>query len=39
MGRFQQAGDVAKLVLFLASEDASEITGEDVNITGGLMMF
>jgi NAD(P)-dependent dehydrogenase (short-subunit alcohol dehydrogenase family) len=39
MGRFQQAGDVAKLVLFLASSDASEITGEDVNITGGLMMF
>jgi NAD(P)-dependent dehydrogenase (short-subunit alcohol dehydrogenase family) len=39
MGRFQQADDVAKLVLFLASEDASEITGEDVNITGGLMMF
>ncbi len=39
MGRFQQPGDVAKLVLFLASEDASEITGEDVNVTGGLMMF
>ena len=39
MGRFQQADDVAKLVLFLASDDASEITGEDVNITGGLMMF
>ncbi len=39
MGRFQQAGDVAKLVLFLASDDASEITGEDVNVTGGLMMF
>jgi NAD(P)-dependent dehydrogenase (short-subunit alcohol dehydrogenase family) len=39
MGRFQQADDVAKLVVFLASGDASEITGEDVNITGGLMMF
>jgi NAD(P)-dependent dehydrogenase (short-subunit alcohol dehydrogenase family) len=39
MGRFQQADDVAKLVLFLASDEASEITGEDVNITGGLMMF
>ena len=39
MGRFQQADDVAKLVVFLASDDASEITGEDVNITGGLMMF
>jgi NAD(P)-dependent dehydrogenase (short-subunit alcohol dehydrogenase family) len=39
MGRFQQADDIAKLVLFLASDDASEITGEDVNITGGLMMF
>jgi NAD(P)-dependent dehydrogenase (short-subunit alcohol dehydrogenase family) len=39
MGRFQQADDVAKLVAFLASEDASEITGEDVNVTGGLMMF
>jgi len=39
MGRFQEADDVAKLVLFLASDEASEITGEDVNITGGLMMF
>jgi NAD(P)-dependent dehydrogenase (short-subunit alcohol dehydrogenase family) len=39
MGRFQRADDVAKLVVFLASDDASEITGEDVNITGGLMMF
>jgi meso-butanediol dehydrogenase/(S,S)-butanediol dehydrogenase/diacetyl reductase len=39
MGRFQQPDDVAKLVVFLASEDASEITGEDVNVTGGLMMF
>lgn len=39
MGRFQQPIDVARLVLFLASDDASEITGEDVNISGGLTTY
>jgi NAD(P)-dependent dehydrogenase (short-subunit alcohol dehydrogenase family) len=35
MGRMQQPVDVAKSVLFLASDAASEITGEALNISGG----
>jgi NAD(P)-dependent dehydrogenase (short-subunit alcohol dehydrogenase family) len=27
--------DVAKVVVFLASEDSSFITGESINVTGG----
>ena len=36
MGRLQQPGDIAKGVLFLASDEASEITGEALNLTGGI---
>ena len=35
MGRMQQPADVASAVLFLASDAASEITGEALNISGG----
>lgn len=35
MGRMQQPVDIAKGVLFLASDAASEITGEALNISGG----
>jgi len=38
MGRFQEPERVARLVLFLASDDASEMTGQAVNITGGMIM-
>ncbi len=38
MGRFQEPEDVARLVLFLASEDSSEMTGQAINITGGMVM-
>ncbi|HEV8452723.1 MAG TPA: SDR family NAD(P)-dependent oxidoreductase [Gaiellales bacterium] len=38
MQRFQEPEDVAKLVLFLASDDSSEMTGQAVNITGGMVM-
>jgi NAD(P)-dependent dehydrogenase (short-subunit alcohol dehydrogenase family) len=38
MGRFQEPENVAALVLFLASEDASEMTGQAVNVTGGMVM-
>lgn len=34
--RFGQPGDVAKLVAFLASDDASFITGSEYNIDGGI---
>lgn len=38
MGRVGQASDVAGLVTFLASEDASYITGQAINVDGGLIM-
>ena len=38
MQRFQEPEDVAKLVMFLASDDSSEMTGQAVNITGGMVM-
>ena len=36
--RFVDAGDVAKLVLYLASDEASMITGQTYNISGGQVM-
>jgi NAD(P)-dependent dehydrogenase (short-subunit alcohol dehydrogenase family) len=38
MGRFQEPEDVAGVVLFLASDDASEMTGQAINVTGGMVM-
>jgi 3-oxoacyl-[acyl-carrier protein] reductase len=35
IGRFAQAEDVAKAALFLASDDASMITGADLSVDGG----
>jgi len=36
LGRFGVPGDVAKAVAFLASDDASYITGEVIRVNGGL---
>ncbi len=36
MGRFGQAEEVAELVAFLVSDKAAYITGEVININGGL---
>ena len=36
LAKFGQAEDVAKSVLFLASDDSSYITGEILKINGGL---
>ena len=38
MGRFQQADDIARAILFLASDEASETTGETLNVSGGAVM-
>jgi NAD(P)-dependent dehydrogenase (short-subunit alcohol dehydrogenase family) len=36
MKRFGQAEEVAATVAFLASQDASYITGVEINVDGGL---
>jgi NAD(P)-dependent dehydrogenase (short-subunit alcohol dehydrogenase family) len=38
LGRWEQPEDVAKVVGFLASEKSGYITGEAVNVSGGLVM-
>lgn len=39
IGRIEQPEDVANLVAFLASEDASYITGQAVNVSGGRVPY
>lgn len=38
LGRFQQPEHIASGILFLASREASEITGETLNVSGGAVM-
>jgi len=38
MGRFQEPEHIAGVALFLASDDASEMTGQAINVTGGMVM-
>ncbi|MGV8895727.1 MAG: SDR family NAD(P)-dependent oxidoreductase [Rhodoglobus sp.] len=38
LGRLGQAQDVAAVALFLASTDADYLTGQAVNVTGGMVM-
>jgi meso-butanediol dehydrogenase/(S,S)-butanediol dehydrogenase/diacetyl reductase len=38
LGRFQEVDDVAEAVLFLASDDARQTTGEALNVSGGMVM-
>jgi acetoin reductase-like protein len=38
LGRLEEPEDVAKVVLFLASEDAEYMTGQGINVTGGMEM-
>jgi meso-butanediol dehydrogenase/(S,S)-butanediol dehydrogenase/diacetyl reductase len=38
MARAGSGEDVAGLVAFLASEDAAYITGQTINVDGGLIM-
>jgi len=37
-GRLGRPSDIAAAVLFLASEEASFITGQTINVNGGLVM-
>ncbi len=36
--RSQKSEDVAKVVAFLCSEEANYMTGQAINVTGGLEM-
>ena len=38
MGRIGRPEEVAQVVLFLASEDASYITGATLDVNGGMIM-
>ncbi len=38
LGRFQEVDDVAAAVLFLASDDSRQTTGEALNVSGGMVM-
>jgi meso-butanediol dehydrogenase/(S,S)-butanediol dehydrogenase/diacetyl reductase len=38
MGRFQEPEHIARVALFIASDDASEMTGQAINVTGGMVM-
>jgi meso-butanediol dehydrogenase/(S,S)-butanediol dehydrogenase/diacetyl reductase len=38
LGRLEEPEDVAKVVLFLASDDASYMTGQALNVAGGMEM-
>ena len=39
LGRRGQPGDIAKVVVFLASDDAAWITGEQISVSGGMYGF
>ena len=39
LGRLGKTKDVANLVCFLASDDASYITGQTINVDGGMVMI
>jgi 3-oxoacyl-[acyl-carrier protein] reductase len=38
LGRLGQASDVASVALFLASSDSDYLTGQAINVTGGMVM-
>lgn len=39
MGEFVQAPDIADAVIFLCSERARRVTGQDLNVSAGLVMY
>jgi 3-oxoacyl-[acyl-carrier protein] reductase len=38
LGRLGQPDEIAKVALFLASDDASYITGQTINVNGGMRL-
>ena len=39
LGRIQKPEDLANVVAFLASDDASYITADTINVAGGLLPY
>ena len=39
LGHFTPVEDIGKAAVFLASDDAGSVTGEDLNVSGGLVMY
>jgi NAD(P)-dependent dehydrogenase (short-subunit alcohol dehydrogenase family) len=39
LGRFTPVEDIGAAAVFLASTDAGSVTGEDLNVSGGLVMY
>ena len=39
LGRFGNVSDISEVVMFLASNDASYITGQTISVDGGLLMY
>ena len=39
LGRMVSAEDVARLAVFLASDDSRNMTGQDINVTAGVVMY
>ena len=39
LGRFGNVKDISRMVMFLASDEASYITGQTISVDGGLLMY
>jgi meso-butanediol dehydrogenase/(S,S)-butanediol dehydrogenase/diacetyl reductase len=39
LGRYAQPKDIARAALFLASEDSDYLTGQAINVCGGMVMY
>ena len=39
LGRFTPVGDVGNAAVFLASDEAASVTGEDLNVSSGFVMY